>query len=60
MSELTEVFLCVTTALDLFSRRIVGWSMDKKIDRDLVIRALMMAGWKRQTKSTMFVHSVQG
>ena len=55
-----EGFLYVATVLDLFSRRIVGWSMDKNIDRHLVIRALMMAVWKRQPKTTVLVHSDQG
>lgn len=55
-----EGFLYVATVLDLFSRRIVGGSMDKNIDRHLVIRALMMAVWKRQPKATVLVHSDQG
>ena len=32
-----EGFLYVAPVLDLFSRRVVGWSMDKNIDRHLVI-----------------------
>jgi putative transposase len=36
-----EGFLYVATVLDLFSRRIVGWSMDKTMDRYLVINALL-------------------
>ncbi|EAW31793.1 ISPsy26, transposase orfB [marine gamma proteobacterium HTCC2143] len=55
-----EGFLYVATVLDLFSRRIVGWSMDKNMDRHLVIRALLMAVWKRQPKETVLVHSDQG
>ena len=55
-----EGFLYVATVLDLFSRRVVGWSMDKKIDRHLVIRALMTAVWKRQPKERVLVHSDQG
>ncbi len=55
-----EGFLYVATVLDLFSRRIVGWSMDKNMDRHLVIRALMMAVWKRQPKERVLVHSDQG
>ena len=55
-----EGFLYVATVLDLFSRRIVGWSMNKNIDRHLMIRALMMAVWKRQPKATVLVHSAQG
>jgi putative transposase len=34
--------------MDLFSRRVVGWAMDKHIDRYLVINALLMAVWQRQ------------
>ena len=55
-----EGFLYLATVLDLFSRRIVGWSMDRNIDRHLVIRALMMAVWKRQPKTKVLVHSDQG
>lgn len=33
-----EGFLYVATVMDLFSRRIVGWSMDKYMDKHLVIR----------------------
>lgn len=55
-----EGFLYMATVLDLFSRRIVGWSMDKSMDRHLVINALLMAVWTRQPKETVLVHSDQG
>jgi len=55
-----EGFLYVAMVLDLFSRRIVGWSMDKFIDRHLVINALLMAVWTRQPAATVLVHSDQG
>lgn len=55
-----EGFLYLATVLDLFSRRIVGWSMDKNMDRHLVIKALLMAVWKRQPKERVLVHSDQG
>lgn len=55
-----EGFLYVATVLDLFSRKIVGWSMDKNMDRHLVIRALMMAVWRRQPTSQVLIHSDQG
>lgn len=40
-----EGFLYVATVIDLFSRKIVGCSMHKHIDRHLVIIALLMAVW---------------
>lgn len=55
-----EGFLYVATVLDLFSRRIVGWSMDKTMDRHLVINALLMAVWQRQPNNAVMVHSDQG
>jgi putative transposase len=55
-----EGFLYLAVVLDLFSRRVVGWSMDKNIDRHLVIQALMMAVWSRQPKNPVLVHSDQG
>lgn len=55
-----EGFLYVATVLDLFSRKIIGWSMDKIMDRHLVIKALLMAVWQRQPKQEVLVHSDQG
>ncbi len=55
-----EGFLYVAMVLDLFSRRIVGWSMDKNIDRHLVINALLMAVCARRPTAKVLVHSDQG
>lgn len=55
-----EGFLYVATVLDLFSRRIVGWSMGKHIDRHLVIDALLMAKLRRQPRDAVLIHSDQG
>lgn len=55
-----EGFLYVATVIDLFSRRVVGWSMDKTMDRYLVINALLMAVWQRKPKHEVLVHSDQG
>jgi len=43
-----EGFLYLATVIDLFSRRVVGWSMDKNIDKHLVINALLMAVYQRR------------
>ena len=46
--------------LDLFSRKIVGWSMSDRNDRRLVADALMMAIEHRAPRSPVIVHSDQG
>lgn len=55
-----EGWLYLATVLDLFSRQVVGWSMRPRIERDLVLSALLMAVWRRQPKETVMVHSDQG
>ena len=55
-----EGFLYLATVIDLFSRRVVGWSMDKNIDKELVIKALLMAVYQRRPKQSVLVHSDQG
>ncbi len=55
-----EGFLYLATVLDLFSRRVVGWSMDKNMDKHLVMKALLMAIYQRQPKSEVMVHTDQG
>jgi putative transposase len=41
-----EGWLYVAVVLDLFSRRVVGWSMKADRDASLVMDALMMAVWR--------------
>lgn len=55
-----EGFLYLPTVIDLFSRRVVGWSMDKTMDKHLVIQALLMAVYQRRPKHSVLVHSDQG
>ena len=42
-----EGWLYVAAVLDLYSRRIVGWSMQESMTSQLVVDALMMAVWRR-------------
>lgn len=46
--------------LDLFSRRVVGWSMEADRDAALVMDALMMAVWRRGKADALLHHSDQG
>lgn len=53
-------WLYLAVVLDLFSRRVVGWSMKPTLAREIVLDALMMAVWRRKPASKVLVHSDQG
>jgi putative transposase len=55
-----EGWLFLAAVIDLFSRQVVGWSMQPRMDRELALNALLMAVWRRQPKETVTVHSDQG
>jgi putative transposase len=46
--------------LDVFSRRIVGWSIADHIRSELVVDALQMATWRRQPEPGAILHSDRG
>jgi putative transposase len=52
-------FLYLAVALDVWSRRIVGWAMANHLRTELVLDALNMAVWQRQP-SAVIHHSDQG
>ena len=52
------LYLCVV--IDLYSRKVVGWSMSKRINRHLVCDALLMALWARKFPKDVIVHSDRG
>lgn len=53
-------WLYLAVILDLFSRRIVGWAMDKRMTRQLVGTALQMALRQRQPLEPLIHHSDRG
>jgi putative transposase len=55
-----EGWLYLSAVIDLFSRQVIGWSMNSRMDRELALNALLMAVWRRQPKQTVLVHSDQG
>lgn len=55
-----EGWLYLAIVLDLYSRRVVGWSMSDKIDRELTLSALDMALKSRAPKDGLLHHSDQG
>lgn len=55
-----EGWLYVAAVIDLYSRRVVGWSMSQNMTAQLVIDALMMAIWRRGKPVSLMHHSDQG
>lgn len=50
----------MAVVLDLFSRRVVGWSMNARMISELVADALMMAIWRRGRPKAVLHHSDRG
>lgn len=55
-----EGWLYLAVVIDLYSRRIVGWSMGSRMKAKLVCDALTMAIWQRNPKAGLIVHSDRG
>ena len=53
-------WLYLAVVLDLFSRKVVGWSMKPTLARELVLDALLMAVWRRKPQASVIIHSDQG
>jgi len=56
----TEGWMYFAVVLDLFSRRVVGWSMSNEMTAQLVTDALVMALWRRGKPKELLHHSDQG
>jgi len=55
-----EGWLYVAAVIDLFSRRVVGWSMSATMTAQLVTDALVMAIWRRGKPDALLHHSDRG
>jgi putative transposase len=55
-----EGWLYVAAVIDLFSRRVVGWSMSATMAAQLVTDALTMAIWRRGKPDALLHHSDRG
>ena len=55
-----EGWLYVAAVVDLFSRRVVGWSMNAAMTAQFVTDALMMAIWRRGKSQALLHHSDRG
>jgi putative transposase len=50
----------LAVVMDLFSRQIVGWAMDKRMKTKLTLDALAMAYWRRKPDTGLLHHSDRG
>ena len=53
-------WLYLAVVMDLYSRRIIGWAMQKRMTEDLTINALRMAVDQRKPEGRLIHHSDQG
>ncbi len=65
VSDITYVYtkegwLYLSTVMDLYSRRIVGWAMEERLAQALVNKALKMAVENRRPGSGLLLHSDRG
>jgi len=55
-----EGWLYLAVVIDLFSRQVVGWSLQPHMHASLVKDALAMAWWRRQPPAGLIFHSDRG
>ena len=55
-----EGWLYLAVILDLFSRKVIGWSMSHRMTRQLALDAFYMAAARRDIRSNVILHSDQG
>ena len=55
-----EGFLFLAVVMDLYARNIVGWSMSRCQNRQVVLQAVLMALWQREARQPMILHPHRG
>ena len=55
-----EGWLYLAVVIDLFSRKVVGWSMNERMKASLVNDALLMAIWQRKPAKGLISHTDRG
>lgn len=55
-----EGWLYLAVVIDLYSRKVVGWSMGSRMKANLVCDALQMAVWRRKPEAGLIHHSDRG
>lgn len=53
-------WLYLAVVLDLFSRKVIGWSMKSTLAKELALDSILMAAWRRKPTQPVIIHSDQG
>ena len=64
-TDITDIWtrpgwLYFAVVVDLYARKVVGWSMSASLSRELALDALLMAVWRRKPDRRVVVYSDQG
>ena len=52
-----EGFVYLTSIMDLYSRKIIAWTLSKKLETSCVIETINKAKAKRSTELPLIIHS---
>ena len=55
-----EGWLYLAVLMDLYSRKVVGWALDSRLETSLVLEALSMAYWRQKPAKGLIYHSDRG
>lgn len=55
-----EGWLYLAVVIDLYSRKVIGWSMSNRMTADLVNNAIFMAIWSRKPAKNLIWHTDRG
>jgi putative transposase len=58
--RITNGFVFLAVVIDLYSRKVIGWSISKRIDGELALGALKMAVLRRRPPKGVIHHSDRG
>lgn len=55
-----EGWLYLAVVIDLYSNVVIGWSMSQRMEKQLVVQAVLMALWQKQSAGNVILHSDRG
>ena len=55
-----EGWLYLAVVIDLYSSLVIGWSMSQRMEKQLVVQAVLMALWQKKEAGNVILHSDRG